>query len=146
MTTNQLKWAEIKEGIRHNLATEEVATNTLAESVRHNTEQERVNFMNALANQTQAAAATRQASVAQYNADIRNYEALIADRKQNFTEYTYHDTGRTSVAADTYKTMQEAATESNRTKLVNEQAYQAEFYSSVQPVSQALNDTARAIK
>lgn len=93
MTTNQLKWAEISESrrhnvtsetetTRHNLATEEVASNTLAETQRHNQVSEETNWFtaqnnagigwaNAASNAKQAAAAQTQAAASLQNAQTQ---------------------------------------------------------------------------
>lgn len=78
MTTNQLRWAELVENKRHNLASEAISTSTLNETTRHNTEWERQNWYSAQAQaayqRTQGQASLQQAGAAWQNAVTRQGE------------------------------------------------------------------------
>lgn len=72
MTTNQLKFAELQENKRHNLATEFVASGSLSESSRHNVETERTNWYSA--QQSAAIGWGQVANQATANENLRRFQ------------------------------------------------------------------------
>lgn len=80
MTTNQLRWAELQEGKRHNLVQEDIGRGTLNEAVRHNLVGEDVNWYTAEQQAgigwSQASASHKQAAASAMNAQasMRNAE------------------------------------------------------------------------
>lgn len=61
MTQNQIKFAELAEAKRHNVAVEQKDVKALEESARHNVAQEGINWYEAGAKQTAATASLMQA-------------------------------------------------------------------------------------
>lgn len=97
MTSNQLKWAEISENKRHNLASEQIGSGTLAETTRHNVEWERQNWYTAQAQAryqdraataqlAQAAASQSQAGAAWQNAATNAANLAELKRHQSVME------------------------------------------------------------
>lgn len=80
MTANQLKWFELQEGARHNRATEAQTDVNLRENIRHNVASEQIGGQQAQASLSQAAAAHRNVGVNAINAATRQAELAEVSR------------------------------------------------------------------
>lgn len=93
MTQNQLKWFELNEGRRHNLATEKVNSDTLEETRRHNVADEGTKWFSARSSdvigRSQAAAAHRQAGASESNAVTNRMNAYT--RQGELAETSAHN-------------------------------------------------------
>lgn len=93
MTQNQLKWFELSEGRRHNLATEKVNSDTLEETRRHNVADEGTKWFSARSSdvigRSQAAAAHRQAGASESNAVTNRMNAYT--RQGELAETSTHN-------------------------------------------------------
>lgn len=93
MTTNQLKWAEIREGRRHNVAGE-------AETVRHNLVTEGVSRQQAEAASRQAAASAAQAAASMVNARASMAQVGLGYENLNFQKQQWDDAYRDKALAE----------------------------------------------
>lgn len=93
MTQNQLKWFELQEGRRHNVATEKIGTDTLSETQRHNLADEGTKWFSARSSdvigRSQAAAAHRQAGASESNAVSNRINAYT--RQGELAETSTHN-------------------------------------------------------
>lgn len=93
MTANQINFARHKEDVRHNRATEAVASGTLSESVRHNTATEAINWYTgrnlAKLQSAQSALAGTQTTESEARADL--YGSEVGVRQQQADEARRHN-------------------------------------------------------
>lgn len=93
MTANQINFAKHKEDVRHNKASEAVASGTLSESVRHNTASEAINWYTgqnlAKLQGRQGELAQAQAAESSTRADL--YESEVGTKQQQIDETRRHN-------------------------------------------------------
>lgn len=103
MTTNQLKWAELKEGIRHNIVSEALESRKAG------------------ASETQAQAALGQVGVGYANVGL-GYKTLDLNRDRfDFEQYQYQDTGREKISSETARNLSDAALKQAQGEVATEQ-------------------------